>query len=261
MTAVPFRAGVLGACLGGLGFGLLPASPREPPEPLQELPDPLPFASAVKDPVFAILLGLLDADRYGRLSREHLGREMGRLGTTTRLPYEKVARVSRRSLEPGRVSEITLEFLGPVKVPVPYSILGYHPGHVLASPTCRLREWKLGALALGPLGERFDDVRLLAVEEGELDVDIDGLVDLLAGSALDDSRLTGLAVLRHLGRRLGVAFGYNPDGRARYGVFDFAADKVLIPVPKALKGVPGDLRRRSETMRGAAYLPPFKAAP
>ena len=169
--------------------------------------------------------------------------------------------VSRRSLGPGGVSEITLEFRGPVKVPVPYSILGYHPGNVLASSTCRLREWKLGELALGMRGERFDDVRLLAVEEGELYVDVDRLVDLLAGSALDDTRVTGLAVLRHQGRRLGVAFGYNEDTRARYGVFDFAADKILISLPSALRGVPGDLRRRSEASRGASEVAPFRGGP
>jgi hypothetical protein len=213
---------------------------------LRELPDPLPFAPSVKDPVFAILLGLLDTESHGLLSREHLEREIARRKTTTRLPYHKVAQVWRRSRGDAPGSDIALEFRGPVKVPVPYSILGYRPGDVLATATCRLRERMLGDVALGPRGERFEDVRLLTVEEGQLQVDIDALVDLLAGGALDDTRVTGLAVLRHQGRRLGVAFGYNDDARGRYGVFDFGADKVLIPLPAALKGVPGDLRRRSE---------------
>jgi len=247
--------------VGGIVAAPVLASAREPAPLLRELPDPLPFASSVKDPVYAVLLGLLDSESFGLLSREHLEREMRRTGTTTRLPYQKVAWVSRQSREPGQVSEITLEFLGPIKVPVPYSILGYHPGNVLASPTCRLREWKLGELALGAQGERFDDVRLLAVEEGQLQVDIDRLVDLLAGSALDDTRLSGLAVLRHRGRRLGVAFGYNDEARARYGVFDFAADKILIPVPAALRGVPGDLRRRAEASRGASDRQELRAGP
>ncbi|HEY7515355.1 MAG TPA: hypothetical protein VIC87_12800 [Vicinamibacteria bacterium] len=217
---------------------------------LRELPDPLPFAPSVKDPVFAILLGLLDTESHGRLSREHLEREIARRKTATRLPYQKVALVSRRAREDGPGSDIALEFLGPVKVPVPYSILGYRPGDILATASCRLRERKLGDVALGARGDRFEDVRLLTVEEGGLQVDIDALVDLLAGGALDDTRVTGLAVLRHQGRRLGVAFGYNDDERARYGVFDFGADKILIPLPAALKGVPGDLRRRAEAREG-----------
>ncbi len=227
---------------------------------MRELPDPLPFASSVKDPIFAILLGLLDTDSYGLLSRAHIERELSRRRASTRLPYQKVAQVWRsRALGPGPGSEIALEFVGPVKVPVPYSILGYRPGKVIASPTCLLLERRLGDVALGLRGERFEDVRLLTLEEGELQVDIDGLVDLLAGPALDDTRVTGLAVLRHQGRRLGVAFGYNEDALPRYGVFDFAADKILIPLPAALKGVPGDLRRRSEASRGASGGVPLRA--
>jgi hypothetical protein len=220
---------------------------------LRELPDPLPFASSVKDPVFAILLGLLDTESYGLLSREHIEREIARRNTTTRLPYQKVAQVWRRSREDGPGADIALEFRGPVKVPVPYSILGYRPGDIRTSATCRLRERRLGDVALGPLGERFEDVRLLTLEQGELHVDIDALVDFLAGGAVDDTRVTGLAVLQHQGRRLGVAFGYNDDERARYGVFDFGADKILIPLPAVLKGVPGDLRRRSEAQASGQW--------
>ena len=251
----------MGICLGGVLAETAQGLAPEPAPPLRELADPLPVAASVRDPIYAILLGLLDTESYGLLSRDHIEREMRRGGSKTRLPYQKVTRVSRQPVEPGRVSEITLEFVGQVKVPVPYSILGYHPGDVRTSPRCRLREWKLGALTLGAHGERFDDVRLLALEEGELQVDIDRLVDLLAGSALDDTRLSGLAVLRHGGRRLGLAFGYNDEGRPRYGVFDFAADKILIPIPASLKGVPGDLRRRAEAGRGAADRQEIRAGP
>ena len=109
--------GLLGLCLGG--------------ETLRELPDPLPFAPSVKDPVFAILLGLLDTESYGLLSRAHLEREIARRKTATRLPYQKVAQVWRRSRDE-RGADVALEFVGPVKVPVPDSILGYRPGDVLA---------------------------------------------------------------------------------------------------------------------------------
>jgi hypothetical protein len=228
------------------------AAAATPTRELGELPDPLPFAASVKDPVFAILLGLLDTESYGSLSRDHLEREIERRKTATRLPYRKVAQVWRRSRDEGGGSDIALEFLGPVKVPVPYSILGYRPGDIRTSALCRLRERKLGDVPLGPRGERFEDVRLLTVEEGEMEVDIDALVDFLAGSALDDTRVTGLAVLRHQGRRLGVAFGYNHDDSPRYGVFDFEADKILIPLPAPLRGMPSDLRRRAEAAGGGA---------
>jgi hypothetical protein len=238
------------------------AAAATPTRDLAEIPDPLPFAASVKDPVFAILLGLLDGERYGLLSREHLEREIARRQMPTRLPYRKVAQVWRRGRDGTDESDVALEFLGALKVPVPYSILGYRPGDIRASALCRLHERKLGDVALGPRGERFEDVRLLTLEEGEMEVDIDALVDFLAGSALDDTRVTGLAVLRHQGRRLGVAFGYNRDGGPRFGVFDFEADKILIPLPAPLRGMPGDLRRRSEESGGGAQAaPPLRDGP
>lgn len=219
-----------------------------PPSPSTELPDPLPIERSVKDPVFAILIGLLDSEGYGQITRERLDEEIRRLGGKTRLPYQKVAWVARRALEPGRTAEVTLRFQGPFKASVPYSILGYHPGHVEAAPACRFREWSLGEVTLGARGARFDAVHLFSLEEGSLLVDIDGWLDFLAGRALDDTIVTGLAVLRQGERRFGLAFGANRRGELRSGVLDFRSDKVLFPAPPELKGVAADLRRRSEAL-------------
>jgi hypothetical protein len=226
------------------------AAPSPSPLPI-ELQDPLPVEPSVKDPVFAILIGVLDSEGYGQLTRERLEEEIRRLRAKSRLPYQKVASVSRRALEPGRTAEVTLRFLGPFKASVPYSILGYHPGHVEAAPACRFREWYLGEVTLGARGARFDEVRLFALEEGRLFVDVDGWLDFLAGRALDDTSVKGLAVLRQGERRFGLAFGVNKQGQLRSGVLDFRSDKVLFPAPPELKGVAGELRRRAEELRGA----------
>jgi hypothetical protein len=74
-----------------------------------------------------------------------------------------------------------------------------------------------------------------------MEVDIDAFVDFLAGSALDDTRVTGLAVLRHEGRRLGVAFGYNRDQSPRYGVFDFEVEPGVSRLQRLLDAVDEDL--------------------
>jgi len=247
-----------GAAALAAGLAWVPATrasqggPAPSPLPI-ELQDPLPVDRSVKDPVFAILIGMLESEGYGQLTRERLGEEIRRLGTRTRLPYQRVAWVSRRALEPGRTAEVTLQFLGPFKASVPYSILGYHPGHVEAAAACRFREWYLGEVTLGARGARFDSVRLFSLEEGDLLVDIDGWLDFIAGRALDDTRVTGLAVLRQGERRFGLAFGVNKQGHFRSGVLDLRADKVLFPAPPELKGVGGDLRRRSEALGGRRF--------
>jgi hypothetical protein len=251
----------LAAGLAGLPAALaFQAGPGPSALPI-ERQDPLPVERSVKDPVFAILIGLLDSEGYGQLTRERLEEEIRRLRAKTRLPYQKVAWVSRRALEPGRTAEVTLQFRGPFKASVPYSILGYHPGHVEAAPACRFREWYLGEVTLGARAARFDGVRLFALEEGRLFVDIDGWLDFLAGRALDDTCVTGLALLRQGERRFGLAFGVNKEGHLRSGVLDFRSDKVLFPAPPELKGVAGELRRRWQQLRRAQADRSTLAAP
>ncbi len=192
----------------------------------------LPRASAVRDPVFAILLGLLESDGYGTLTRDSLERELKRFGGRTRVPYTKVESIVRKRPEAGQGPEVLLLFGTALRVRVPYSILGYHPGRIEASASCRMRERSLGALRVK--SEALEDVRLFSMEDGRLDIDIDGWFDRIAGASLDDMRINHLAVVRYRGRLIGLGIGLNPRGLNRCGAFDFAADKVLFPLPPVL---------------------------
>jgi hypothetical protein len=98
-------------------------------------------------------------------------------------------------------------------------------------------------------GRRFTEVRLFAMEEGDVLADVDGWLDVLAGDALDDTRVSGMGLLRYGSRRYGVAFGVNKEGKGRAGVLDFGLDKVLMPPPPELRGVASDLVRRSKALR------------
>jgi hypothetical protein len=218
------------------------------PPALAEMEEPLPVADTVKDPVFSILLGVLDAERHGLLRGDRLDREVRRRGGSRRFLYNKIAWVSRRSIGEG-TSEVRVRFRGPVKLPFPYSILGYHPGSVRSTEACRLREWVLGEVTMGSRRQRFQDVRLFALEQGDVLVDVDGWIDALAGSMLDDAALSGLALMRFGAQRYGVAYGHNREGKVRSGVLDFRQDKVLMPPPPELKGVVSDLVRRSAALK------------
>lgn len=211
---------------------------------LKDMREPLPAADTVKDPVFSILLGVLDAEQQGLLRGDRLDREVRRRGGSDRFLYNKIAWVSRQSVAPG-TSEIRVRFRTAVQLPFPYSILGYHPGRVKSSESCRLREWHLGDVVMGSRQQSFKGVKLFALEEGSVFVDVDGWIDALAGAALDDAGLSGLALMRYGPRRYGVAYGYNREGKLRSGVLDFGQDKVLLPPPPELKGVVRDLVRRS----------------
>jgi len=223
-------------------------APVVPPPALPEMGEPLPIAESVKDPVFSILLGLVGAERHGVLRGERLDLEVRRRGGSDKFLYRKIAWVSRQPIDTG-AAEVRVQFASPLVLPFPYSILGYHPGRVRSSVSCRLQEWYLGEVELGSRGGRFSEVRLFSLEEGDVLVDVDGWLDLLAGDALDDARLSGLAILRHGSRRYGLAFGYNMKNEPRAGVLDFASDKVLMPPPSELKGVARDLVLRTRALR------------
>jgi hypothetical protein len=219
-----------------------------PPPALPDMGEPLPIAESVKDPLFSILLGLVAAERQGVLRGERLDHEVRARGGSKRFLYRKIAWLSRRPIETG-AAEVRVQFVSPIELQFPYSILGYHPGKVRATSACRLREWYLGDQELGVRGGRFSEVRLYALEEGDVLADVDGWIDVLAGDALDDTRLSGMALMRHGARRYGVAFGQNAKGEGRAGVLDFVQDRVLMPPPSELKGVARDLVRRVAALR------------
>jgi hypothetical protein len=162
-----------------------------------------------------------------------------------------VALVSRQATGPG-TARLTLEFTEPLSTPIPYSILGYHPGRMVATTVCRFREWDLGDVtfsAKGPAGSvALGGVHLFGLEEGDMKADIAGWFDVLMGAALDDVGMTGFAFLTYKGRRTGVAFGYNDDRRGYVGAFDFGKDELLFPPPRDIKVAGQRLRSCSERL-------------
>jgi len=229
------------------------------------IPDRLTLHPGVADPIFSLLVGLVEDDVYGELSGERVASEMGRLGRKSKLPWQKLDYLTRTPVELGRTAEVLVRFRGDVDLPVPYSVLGYNPGSFNASETCIFREWNLGtvSLSLPETKERkrvraaaaaagspapdnqvvLENVHLFGLAAGSVAIDIDGLVDRLLGGAIDDTDVLGLALFRHEGVWYGVATGYNKKKQGRSGLFSFPKDEIVFPTPDDLKIV-------GRTMRG-----------
>lgn len=216
------------------------------------LPEALPFDPQVTDPVFAVLVALVRTDLHGTLTRAHLVRELERRRVRSRLPYAAVREVARLPAPAGIQALVTIRFEGPLDVPIPYRILWYHPGRIRGGDVCGFREWSLGSVGVpyqaGPDAASatlaLSDVHVFELDAGRLVVDIDGWLDRLMGSALDDTDLVGLAVFGLAGRGYGMALGHNPGQRSRSGAFDFQADRVVFPMSGELKAVARALRAR-----------------
>jgi hypothetical protein len=231
-----------------LAATLFRAGSTEPVAPESVLPAP-----GVSDPVFAYLVGLIDADIHGTVDERVLAGAVRRAGTSSHLPYRELETLSRMPIEGFQKSTVTATFDSPLRLPIPYSILGYHPGSVRGTREVILREYDLGSFSFH-VGNRPDrelirltDVRLFGLLEGEMRIDIHGWIDRLFGGRLDDTRITGLVLFGYHGERWGMAVGYNREWKGRSGVLSLLENKIRFPNPKEMSTAAWRLRRVLES--------------
>ena len=220
------------------------------------LPEILPYQPEIKEPVFALLVGLVETDSYGMLTRDHLIRDLRRRKLSSHLPYQWVTSVTRESEYPGQTATVTITFDHDMDLPVPYSILGYHPGSFLASDSCVFREWRLGDITLQhPYQEKgkwlyrplkIEDVHAYGLTSGKISIDFDGWLDNMMGGALDDTYVVGLILFKYNGVWTGMATGYSKDKAGRSGGFNFEKDEIMFPGPDEMKTIGRTLRGKME---------------
>jgi len=234
--------------------------------PAYQLPDSLPLADDVADGVFALIFGILERDVEAVITGPQLQEMLQRTGRESSVPPELITLVERAHDLRGPQVWVRALFTEALRVAVPYSILGYHPGRLASSQSIIALEWRYSRLTLpdprharaAPL--ELTDVTLWGVVSGEILIDIDGWLDFLLGSKLDDTRVVGLADFRLGGKRFGMALGYNREGEPRSGALDLAENEIRFPSPPEIKAVARHLRarvvRRLAEMGLPVWLPP-----
>lgn len=192
----------------------------------------------VKDRFFAYLIGLAEADSYGKLLNEDIGTALGEFPGKTEVPFELITEIERRRGEPGEPGVVSISFLGGLKTPVPYSILGYHPGSVVADTVVSFCEYYLPRKSIWVAENsrvELTRVHVFGAYEGWAVVDIDGWVDKLLGGYLDDTWLIVMALFKYEGDWHGIAAGYGPGGEGRSGVLNFKTNNILFPTPQQFR--------------------------
>lgn len=213
------------------------------------------LADDVGDPVFALLAGLLDDNVFGRLEPAVVDSVVMSRGES-KLPHRSMQWLTRAPAPGRRRATLSLRVEEDFKVPVPYSILGYNPGSLTTSEDLELWEWSLGDTPFQWTDEegtsqRFtaEDATLFGLVSGTVRMDVDWWLDKLLGSRLDDVELVGFLLFHRDGTRYAVAFGYNPGGSGRTGVFDLTRDEIVFPAPKPYLHVGRTMRARVEDWR------------
>ena len=196
----------------------------------------------IREPFFAFLLGMAAADSLGHWSGEDLRAHALSLGAESRFPLDEVVTLSRSRVdqagrdryEGAQVQAVWRIVLTEAQDrPMPYSMLGYHPGSLRIGGEMVLSEFAPVDMSLRftvddePRRETVTDVRVFAMEKGYILLDADGWLDALLGSALDDAWTLGFVIGREQGRLMGLGVSLGRDGRQIYGEFDFATDEIL----------------------------------
>ena len=209
----------------------------------------------VLDPVFAFLMAVLERDLYGVVDTAWFD-SLATAEGGSRMPYESIVSLDRWPGDEGVDAVIRLKMGDRTEFDIPYSILGYNPGSMRFSQEIEFVEWKIGDRDLEfDLGEDEDrervlvparDAHLFIISAGSLALDIDGWVDRLLGSKLDDVDMVGFFVFRDGDEFVGLGFGYNPKGSGRTGAFDFKRNESIFPASKGYLAVGRTMRALAE---------------
>jgi hypothetical protein len=196
----------------------------------------------IREPFFDFLLGLVQADSLGEWSGAQVREHARQRRRTSKFPLHELVSLSRSrpdSVRARRYHGAEVHAVWRINLsaaqdrPMPYSILGYHPGSLRIA-----RQLVLSELAATNLNLHFtaDDrtqsqlltaVRVFALEQGHVLLDADGWLDALLGAGLDDAWILGFVTGWQDDNLLGVGVSLGRKGRRIYGEFDFANDEVL----------------------------------
>ncbi len=254
----------MGFLTGGLEAAISDADPRAPADPPPDVQAvaadtgaggrpvasdlaPAPAMAGdisvpeIKDPFFRLLVEILQSDTLGIWAQDDIRAYVERAGGECKLPIERVHHIERRratgeEAESRRGAKVVniwrVVLTEPLNLPMPYSVLGYHPGSLVVSREFRFSEWYLGGpnIHVASEGEvtvhSAHGLKALRLDTGWIILDVDGWLDKLLGGKLDDAWTQGFAVGRIDGELYGISIGVNHKLRPLFGDFDFREDKI-----------------------------------
>jgi hypothetical protein len=244
------RSGLAGVVMSAVLAALsaipmaLPAADKSAYKPAEKVPAAIPGKeimlpeSAVPDRFYSYLIGLVNANVCGVVDDAKFDSVLRGFKGKTQIPFEKIKEIRRECVTGSGTRDVSITFKGDLDTPVPYSILGYHPGSVTAGTKVSFLEWYTPSqkITVGR-GESIvlADVFVFGVYDGWAVVDIDTWVDRLLGGLLDDTRIIVLVLFKYKGEWHALAAGYDRQGNGRSGVFNFHTNRILFPTPKELQ--------------------------
>ena len=196
--------------------------------------------TVVSDRFYSYLIGLIDANICGVVDDRQISKVLRDYKGRTSIPFEEIKEIKRECVSGSTVRDVSITFKRNLRTPVPYSILGYHPGSVTANRKVSFLEWYIPSkkiiLSLTESIE-LSQVFVFGVYEGWAIVDIDAWIEKLFGGLLDDTRIVVIVLFKYKDEWHGLAAGYDRSGNGRSGIFNFRTNKILFPTPRELQAL------------------------
>jgi hypothetical protein len=189
-------------------------------------------ASEVKDTFFAWLVGVVDAGRDAELDNAALRDVLTEFRSSIALPFDRISLVRHKAPRPDGYGGLGILFDGDIDIPVPFSLLWYHPGSLRSTQVIRFDERRFSSLPTA--SSPAEPVYSFRLVEGAMVIDIDTWVDVLLGRIADDLTIRIVALARWRGAWRCLLGGTGREDRRIIAAFDLARNTITFPVPHEL---------------------------
>jgi hypothetical protein len=190
--------------------------------------------TAVKDTFFAYVLGIITTGTEIDVDNAQMREILTEFKSALNLPFDLVQGVAQHRDDTSGVCTITLDFLRDVSIPIPFSLLFYHPGSIDASQDLRFtvnRSPYVDPVAPAVSSSAFD----LVLVGGSVMVDIDDWLETFFPLYLEDTWIHHIVFFQWQRDWMGMLEGTGrTTGRTMRAYFDFTRNRIMFPVPVAL---------------------------
>ncbi|HET6486894.1 MAG TPA: hypothetical protein VFH83_10770 [Spirochaetia bacterium] len=188
--------------------------------------------TAVKDTFFAYVLGIIQTGVEVDIDNAGMRDILTEFKSTLKLPFDLVNRVTQHTAD--QSTSIGLDFDGEVSIPIPFALLGYHPGSINSSPDLSFGVTKT-VYQEPSAADASSPVFALTLQQGTVLVNIDDWLEALFPSLLEDTWVRHIIFFVWKGQWVGLLEGRGQrDGREMRAYFNFTGNRILFPIPAEL---------------------------
>lgn len=185
----------------------------------------------VKDSFFAYVIGVIRSGVEVDISNAGMREILTEFKTSLDLPFDLVSSVRQHQEQAGGERTLSILFHESVKIPIPFSFLGYHPGSILASAQIRFAD-SPSAGAKPSVPPPTDPVFALRLTEGRVTVDVDDWLEWLLPGIVEDLSVNMIAIFKYQGDWFCLLSGTGVRrGDAIHEFFNFTHNRIVFPIP------------------------------